>query len=244
MNWEDVKKKYKGVELAKFLMEEYIELGNYDNVGMKYKIAPYNISTLIRYHRVKLQELYPEIYSEYKQSTRLARQGKTKETIAENGKDEWNAIKSKYIGVELSEFLMIEYISLGCYKELEEKYKVSKTCIKAAIKANLEDVKKDKPYIYELYKDKVKYNKENGAKFAKNRPKKYKTYGSECEELKPFTPKMFETLPAEMEYNKEFLKLMLGYNTGDRTGDDLVEIAAKYGTRVYNLIKSKKVFIV
>lgn len=243
MNWEDVKKKYKGVELAKFLMEEYIELGNYDNVGMKYKIAPYNISTLIRYHRVKLQELYPEIYSEYKQSTHLARQGKTKETIAENGKDEWNAIKSKYIGVELSEFLMIEYISVGCYKELEEKYKVSKTCIKAAIKANLEDVKKDKPYIYELYKDKVKYNKENGAKFAKNRPKKYNTYGIYCDGLKSFEPKMFKTLPAQMNYDKEFLNLMLQYNTGNRTGDDLVNIAKKYGTKVYRVIKNKKVFI-
>jgi len=77
----------------------------------------------------------------------------------------------------------------------------------------------------------------------KKRLEKYNTYGKECDKLKSFDPKMFETLPAEMEYNGEFLKLILKYNTGNKTGDDLVKIAAKHGTRVYNLIKNKKVFI-
>lgn len=152
----------------------------------------------------------------------------------------WEEVKSKYNGVEFSEFLMIEYIALGCYRELEIKYDVSKTCIKAAIKANIEHVKEEKPYIYELYKDKVAWNRKNGAK---KRSRKYNTYGIYCEGLKPFEPRMFETLPAQMNYDKEFLNLMLKYNTGERTGDELVKIAAKYGTRVYRLIKDKKVFI-
>jgi len=77
----------------------------------------------------------------------------------------------------------------------------------------------------------------------KKLPNKYDSHGRECEKLKYFDPKIFETLPAEMEYNGEFLKLILKYNTGNKTGDDLVKIAAKHGTRVYNLIKNKKVFI-
>jgi len=54
---------------------------------------------------------------------------------------------------------------------------------------------------------------------------------------------MFEALQVEMNYDKEFLNLMLKYNTGEQTWDELVKIAAKYGTRVYRLIKNKKVFI-
>ncbi|WP_346888315.1 hypothetical protein [Clostridium sp. UBA1056] len=154
----------------------------------------------------------------------------------------WSDLKRKYKGVELTEFLIIEYISLGCYRELELKYNVSKPCIESAIKANLEYVRDEKPYLYELYKDKVAWNKKNGAKLVKKRPKKYNTYGIYCKGLKPFKPQMFETLPAQMNY-KEFLDLMLKYNTGNRTGDDLIHIAAKYGTRVYRLIKNKKVFI-
>lgn len=155
----------------------------------------------------------------------------------------WPDLKTKYNGVELSEFLLIEYVALGCYSELERKYNVSRHCISTAINANIDHVKKEKPYLYEVYKDKIEYNKKNGAMLAKKRPKKSKTHDIECEGLKPFDPKMFEDLPAEMEYNKEFLKLILKYNTGDRTGNDLVKIAAGHGTRVYNLIKNKKVFI-
>lgn len=155
----------------------------------------------------------------------------------------WDELKNKYSGVELSEFLMIEYVALNSYKELEEKYNVSKTSIITAINANLDHVKLEKPYLYELYKYKTEYNRKNGARRAKNRPKKYKTYGSECEELKPFTAKIFKTLPAQMNYDKEFLNLMLQYNTGNRTGEDLVNIAKKHGTRVYRVIKNKKVFI-
>jgi len=151
----------------------------------------------------------------------------------------WSDLKSKYNGVELSELLLIEYVALNSYKGLEEKYNVSKTSIITAINVNLDHIRAEKPYLYELYKYKTEYNRKNGARLAKKRPKKYNTYG---DELKPFTAKMFETLPAQMEY-KEFLDLMLKYNTGDRTGDQLVKIAAKYGTRVYNLIKNKKVFI-
>ena len=155
----------------------------------------------------------------------------------------WNELKSKYSGAALSEILIIEYVTLGSYKELGEKYNVSKDCVSTTIKANLEQVKAEKPYLYELYKYKVKYNQNNSAAMVKNRPKKYNTYGIYCEGLKHFEPKMFETLPVEMNYDKEFLNLMLKYNTGDRTGDQLVKIAAKYGTRVYRVIKNKKVFI-
>jgi|GEM_PF-2407478 len=155
----------------------------------------------------------------------------------------WPDLKTKYNGVELSEFLLIEYVTLGCYSELERKYNISRHCISTALNANIDYVKKEKPYLYELYKDKTEYNRKNGATLAKKGHKKHKTHSIECDELKPFDPKIFETLPAEMEYNKEFLKLILKYNTGDRTGDDLVKIAAEHGTRVYNLIKNKKVFI-
>ena len=154
----------------------------------------------------------------------------------------WSDLKRKYKGVELTEFLIIEYISLGCYRELGEKYNVSKDCVSTVIKANLDQVNAEKPYLYELYKYKVKYNQNNSASMVKKRPKKYNTYGIYCEGLKPFKPQMFETLPAQMNY-KEFLDLMLKYNTGNRSGDELIKIAAKYGTRVYRLIKNKKVFI-
>lgn len=155
----------------------------------------------------------------------------------------WDDVKSKYSGAALSEFLIIEYVFMGSYQALGEKYNISKDSIAIAIKANLDYVKEEKPYLYEMYKDKIRYNKQNCASMVKKRPKKYNTYGIYCDGLKPFDPKMFETLPAEMEYNKEFLKLILKYNTGNRTGNDLVKIAAKHGTRVYNLIKNKKVFI-
>lgn len=155
----------------------------------------------------------------------------------------WGEFKSKYSGPKLSEVLIIDYLMLGNYVELGKKYNASKDCVSTAIKANLEEVKAEKPYLYELYKYKVKYNKENGARLAKERSKKYNTYAIYCEGLKHFEPKMFETLPAQMDYDKEFLNLMLQYNTGDRTGNDLVKIAAKHGTRVYRVIKNRKVFI-
>jgi len=155
----------------------------------------------------------------------------------------WDDIKSKYSGAALSEFLIIEYVFVGSYQALGEKYNISKDSIAIAIKANLDYVKEEKPYLYEMYKDKIKYNKQNCISMVKNRPEKYNTYGIYCEGLKPFEPKMFETLPAEMNYDKEFLNLMLKYNTGDRTGEQLVKIAARYGTKVYRLIKNKKVFI-
>lgn len=156
----------------------------------------------------------------------------------------WSDLKRKYNGVELSEFMIIEYIAVGSYQEVGKKYNVSKDFISTSIKANLQHVKEEKPYLYELYKYKTEYNRKNGAKLAKKRPKKYNTYGSECEELKPLTSKVLQTLPAQMVY-KEFLDLMLRYNTGDRTGDDLVKMAAKYGTRVYRLRNNgSKKFIV
>jgi len=142
----------------------------------------------------------------------------------------WSDLRRKYNGVELSELLLIEYVALNSYKGLEEKYNVSKTSIITTINANLEHIKEEKPYLYELYKYKTEYNRKNGARLVKNRPKKYKRYGDE--ELEPFDTKMFEKLPAEMD-DKEFIDLMLRYNTGNRSGNDLIKIAAKHGTRVY-----------
>ena len=99
---------------------------------------------------------------------------------------EWIEIRNKYKGQELTEFLIIQYVSLGKYSLVAERFNVSVNTMRVHINKYLQDVKYEKPYIYDLYI--YKLNKEDMLDFSGRK----------------FTPQIFETFPSRIKYEDFF----------------------------------------
>lgn len=125
----------------------------------------------------------------------------------------WKEITTKYQGRALTEYLMMQYIKSGKYSKLGKEYGVAASVISDNIKKYIEDVKYDKPYLYELYEDKIKINNYSG---------------------KRFDPRLFQKLPKEMEYTK-LLSILKDYNTKNLTGNDVINLAKQNSIKLYNI---------
>lgn len=125
----------------------------------------------------------------------------------------WKEITKKYQGRALTEYLMMQYIKSGKYSKLGKEYGVAASVISDNIKKYIEDVKYDKPYLYELYEDKIKINNYSG---------------------KRFDPRLFQKLPKEMEYTK-LLSILKDYNTKNLTGNDVINLAKQNIIKLYNI---------
>lgn len=130
--------------------------------------------------------------------------------------NKWQEITKKYQGRALTEYLMIQYIKIGKYFDLAKKYGVATSVISENIKMYAAEVKYDKPYLYELYKDKIRESKINN-------------YSG-----KKFNPRLFQKLPKEMEYTK-LLSILKDYNTNNLTGNDVVNLAKQNSIKLYNI---------
>ena len=125
----------------------------------------------------------------------------------------WKEITKKHQGRALTEYLMMQYIKSGKYSKLGKEYGVAASVISDNIKKYIEDVKYDKPYLYELYEDKIKINNYSG---------------------KRFDPRLFQKLPKEMEYTK-LLSILKDYNTKNLTGNDVINLAKQNSIKLYNI---------
>lgn len=146
------------------------------------------------------------------------------------GSKEFNELRMKYTPYELSEFLMKEYITLGTYVQLEMKYNVNRPSIKYHINKHIEDVKYEKPYIYELYVYKNKYNKINKS----NKPKKATTeLVNERDKKKKLSLEHFKELPRKVSYDNLRDWALENFNTDKVTGEELIEMAQKQDIKVF-----------
>lgn len=73
--WAEVKKKYQGVERAKFVIEESIRLGGLKALEEKYSLAANNFSKMICEYKKELEEKYPKEFRLY-QNTGSAKKGR------------------------------------------------------------------------------------------------------------------------------------------------------------------------
>lgn len=73
--WAEVKKKYQGVERAKFVIEESIRLGGLKALEVKYSLAANNFSKMICEYKKELEEKYPKEFRLY-QNTGSAKKGR------------------------------------------------------------------------------------------------------------------------------------------------------------------------
>ena len=130
--------------------------------------------------------------------------------------NKWQDITKKYQGRALTEYLMMQYIKYGKYSKLGKEYGVAASVISDNIKKYIEEVKYDKPYLYELYEDKIRESKINN-------------YSG-----KIFDLRLFQKLPKEMEYTK-LLSILKDYNTKNITGNDVVNLAKQNSIKLYNI---------
>lgn len=73
--WAEVKKKYQGVERAKFVIEESIRLGGLKALEEKYSLAANNFSKMICEYKKELERKYPKEFRLY-QNTGSAKKGR------------------------------------------------------------------------------------------------------------------------------------------------------------------------
>lgn len=151
---------------------------------------------------------------------------------------EFNEVRMKYQDYALTEFLMMQYIKIGTFKAMEDKYFVTKTTIKLHIEKYIDEVKFEKPYLYDLYKYKTDYNKKNPKKTDEWMKQK-----KEQEQKEKLQEKHFKKLPGKIEYGQLRDWADANYNTGNLTGEEIVEMALEQGVKVYEKYKGKERFL-
>lgn len=152
-------------------------------------------------------------------------------------------LKRKYPGVKLAEFLITQYCKDGNFYSVGEKYGVSHVCIRTSILRHKQEIIYEKPYIWSMYEYTLAWNKRNTHAASKKSKVKLgiesaekikETYPIAIDIRKSFTENVLNGFPLEMEYTKLLGKLSL-YNTDKFTGNDIIEMAAKKGIKLYEL---------
>lgn len=144
---------------------------------------------------------------------------------------EWKEIREKYQDARLAEFLMIQYVKLGGYKQMEKEFNAKKANFIEVIRVYKQEIYEDKPYLVNLFQDKVRYNKYEKPKDTRQN-----------ESPNFFNEYMFERYPSKIEYSL-FIDLMCKLNTQHRTVNELIRLADKHGTKVFKIIKGKEKII-
>lgn len=227
--WKELKKKYKKIELAKFLAEEYIKYGTYAAIAKKYGTEHANVSSAINYHAEKLKVAYPDTYKEFKEHTYMAR-GRNSKKVRCLGGEKWKEIKRKYEGIERVRFVMKEVVEEGSLGAFGQKYEVSPSTLCKMISYYKDELDRDYPEELARYKAYAGY-------MMKKKP--------EREPLESrFSSKVFEELNKEVS-DLQFLYFVDKYNTGELSSIQLIEMAKEKGVRVYELTNDgKRKFIV
>ncbi|GAA0774498.1 hypothetical protein GCM10008908_24430 [Clostridium subterminale] len=229
ITWKELKKKYKKIELAKFLAEEYIEYGTYEAIARKYGTEHANVSSAINYHAEKLKVAYPQTYKEFKEHAYMAR-GRNTKKIRHLGGEKWKEIKDKYKGIERVRFVMREVVEEGSLGAFGEKYGVSTSTLCKMISYYRDELNTDYPEELARYKAYAGY--------ATKKNPYHKPLGNK------FSSKVFENLSKEI-LDSEFLDFVDNYYTGELSSIQLIEMAKEKGIRVYELNNDgKKKFIV
>ncbi|WP_346961604.1 hypothetical protein [Clostridium sp.] len=229
ITWKELRKKYKKIELAKFLAEEYIKYGTYEAIAKKYGTEHANVSSAINYHAEKLKAAYPKIYKEFKEHTYMAR-GRNTKKIRHLGTEKWKEVKEKYKDIERVRFVMREVVEEGSLGAFGEKYGVSPSTLCKMISYYKDELNRDYPEELARYKAYAGYmmKKKPGREPAENR----------------FSSKVFENLSKEIS-DLKFLDFVDKYNTGELSSIQLIEMAKEKGVRVYELTNDgRKKFIV
>ncbi|WP_346962007.1 hypothetical protein [Clostridium sp.] len=151
MDWQDLKEKYHGIEMAKFLMEQYLKCGTYAKVGEKYGVKDINVSGVIRFHAKKLEKLYPKKYKEFRALATRSRNNSRRKPIVKELT--WEEIKNEYKGVERALFVANEAVRLGGMKKVGEKYKLTDGGLCKLIWLHKAELKEKYPQEYETYKN-------------------------------------------------------------------------------------------
>jgi hypothetical protein len=219
ITWKELKQKYKKIELAKFLAEEYIKYGTYQAVAKKYGTEHSNVSSAINYHAEKLKDTYPDTYKEFKENAYMAR-GRNSKKVRHMGGKGWKEIKKKYEGIERVRFVMKEAVEIGSLGAVGEKYGVSASNLCKMISYYKDEL--DRDYPEELAR--------------------YKAYAGYMMQRKPayeppesrFSSKVFEGLNKEI-LDLKFLDFVDKYNTGELSTIQLIKMASNKGIKVYEL---------
>ncbi|MEG1256643.1 hypothetical protein [Clostridium sp.] len=237
--WEEIKKTHKGVELARIIAEGYVELGNYKCVEEKYEISRKRLSSQVSKYKDELQEKYPELMQKFHEVTK-SNNGINQYTKGEKSKltekeKKWEHIKNTYEGMELSKYLMEQYILVGNAMALEGIYGVKKAHILLTIRKYSKELAEAEPHLTKMFEDKVEYNRIYGNRIAAEK-------NSGERGLTTFKPEFLDKLPRKIECRK-FIDYVLEFNTGFSTGERLVKLANQRGIQVYDIIKGKEKII-
>ncbi|MEG0133085.1 MAG: hypothetical protein RR851_10260 [Clostridium sp.] len=235
-NWDEVRNGLKGLAYAKVIIETYIEFGSYKALKEEYGVEFDHLNNIVGKSRKKLREKYPELMKSYDCMARQNQENKKlgKKQLTEQER-KWKELRELYKGVELSKYLMEQYILIGSSRQLESIYGVKKAHIMLTIRNNMDKLKEIEPKLCEMFETKISYNKKNGNLFSSeiNQTKDY--LGG----LPRFEPKLLDSLPKKIEYPK-FRDFALKFDTGFRTGDQLIKLANERGIQVYDLIEGKE----
>lgn len=208
MDWQDLKEKYRGVDFAKFLMEQYLLCGTYEKVAQKYGVRPGNVSALIQFHAKKLEKLYPKKYKEFRALATRSSRDSRKKPIEELT---WGEIKEKYKGVERALFVINEAVRVGGVKKVGEKYNLTDGGLGKLIWQHKAELKEKYPKEYEIYKKQARHTNSNR-----------------------FNINIFEMLDKEISEFK-FIDFVVRYDTDELSVIQLIEMAKEKGVRVYRL---------
>ncbi len=231
MTWEEVKKKYRGIDRSIFIIQQYMKLGSYKAVADKYKADRFIVASSVSRYKKELEKQYPKLYKEFRELTKN-NYGKERGRRVSIDHGDWKEVKKKYKGVELSRFVMNEACELGGLKSLEIKYNVLTNSFSKIIHKYREEMEYKYPSEVERYMKTV----------GKPGPRK----GSENKDntRKMFKAKYLEILEPEVSEFK-FLDYITKFNTGELSSMQLMQIAKEKGIRVYELKDDgKKKFIV
>ncbi|WP_346905925.1 hypothetical protein [Clostridium sp.] len=234
MDWEEVKKQYKGVDRALLLVNDYMELGNYKKIGEKYNTTWEKVCATVNSNKKTLEEFYPEIYKRYTKIS-FSNKGKVdgvhncKNYVTKNSKNRkaWEKIKVKYTGADRALFIIRESLKAGQVKEVADRYNMPVASLVKIITMHKEELLKDHYEEYMQYKEQCR-----------------RRQGERVVRIKRYTEKIFKDMPQSM-YEEDFLNFIIQYNTGERSSMDMIKIAKKNGVRVYDYtVEGNKKFVV
>lgn len=229
MTWDEVKKQYKGVERAVFIIQEYMKLDSYKKIADKFGTDRARITASVNTQKEELEEKYPELYVEYRKKS-VGNKGKTGKRLSTKERAEWAEVKKKYQGVERAKFVIEESIRLGGLKALEVKYSLAANNFSKIICEYKKELEEKYPKEFRLY--------QNTGTAKKGRKVKVEHLG------KKFKPEIWKLLDKEVSEYK-FRDFILNYNVGERSTIQLITMAKENGIRVYSLTDDgKRKFIV
>jgi len=231
MDWQELKREYRGIDRAILIMQLYMKLGSYKAVADKYKIDRFAVASTVSKYKKELEKEYPKLYKDFRELTKN-NYGKERGRRVSIDHGDWKAVKSKYKGVNLARFVMKEAIELGGIKGVEVKYNVTANNFAKIINRYREEISYKYPNEMKLYIEKA----------GKRGPKK----GSENKDKtrKEFKPQYLEILEVEVSED-EFLNYITKFNTGELSSIQLIKMAKEKGISVYELNNDgKKKFVV